>query len=278
MSGGFGKSENTSSQQFSQSVMDEQIPYLQDMWGAGGSLFNMGMPYYGYNMGKGQNVMNQSLQGMQPSWEQQMAGGAYGGLDTTGMVNTAFEDLQNPTTYSQDIYGDIMGGQGNDYADAMKASLTADAEKTLGMNLGALDQRAAASGMSGSSRHGTATGMIADDINTNLQQNLTGIGYDTFDQDLQNKMNIASMADANALAAKQMNMQSAMDLMGGQQGAMYGGLNYGGNLLNAGQQMQMSPWMSGLNYASMLGGPVVLGAGSGSGSGKGKSGYGGVGA
>ena len=276
MSGSLGKSENTSQQSFGQNVYGAQEPYLQNLWGGAQGLFNMGMPYAGYNMSKGQNVMNTALSGMQQPWQQQMQGGAYGGLDTTGMVNTAFQDLQNPTSYTQDIYGNIMGGSGNTYADAMKDSLMTDAQRTSDLTMAQLDQRAAGAGMGGSSRHGVAQALALDDINTNLQQNMADIGYSTFDKDLQNKLNIASMADANALAAKQMNMQSAMDLMGGQQGAMYGGLNYGGNILDAGQQMQMLPWQGGMNYANMMGGPIVLGSGVGGSSGKGKSMAGGM--
>ena len=189
------------------------------------------------------------------------------------MVYDAQQQLANPTTYAQDLYGEIMLGEGNDYVDALTGTLTQQAEETLGMNLASLDQRAAAAGMSGGSRHGVATANIAEDINQNLQSELATMGYETFDQDLQNKLAIASMADTNALMSAQYQADLANQMMMGQQGAMYGGLGYGNMMTGYGMQQQMMPWNTMGAYGGVLGAPTVLGSGTSamSGSGKGKS-------
>ena len=276
MSGSLGKSENQSGQSFNQDVWGGQQPALQDLYGAAAGLFNMGKGDYSRQMQQGQQLQGGTVDAMQQPWQQQMGGGAYGGMDLTGQMNQSIGDIRDYQTQTGGLYADIMGGAGNDYADAMRGQLTSDAEKTLGMNLGALDQRAAAAGMSGGSRHGTATGQIADDINTNLQQNLTGLGYDTFDQDLQNKLNIAQMADTNRLSALTQNQNTIGGMMGGYNQAAQGGLNYGGNMFGYGSQMQQQPWQNLGMYSNVIGAPTMLGSGSGSSSGKGKSTSGGL--
>lgn len=276
MSGSLGKSENTSSQQFGQDVWQPQGDALAQMYGAASGLFGKGAGDYGQQMSQGRNYSNQAMGMMMDPWQAQMGGGAYGGIDATGMVYDAQQQLANPTTYTQDIYGDIMLGEGNDYVDALTGTLTTQAEETLGMNLGALDQRAAAAGMSGGSRHGVATANIAEDINQNLQSELATMGYETFDQDLQQKLDIAQMADTNALASAQTNAMMAQNMMAGQQGAMSGGLGYGNMMTGYGMQQQMMPWQMMGAYGGLLGAPTILGSGSGSASGKGFSTAGGM--
>jgi hypothetical protein len=158
----------------------------------------------------------------------------------------------------------MMGGQGNTYADAMKAGYAADANRATANMLSNLDARAAASGMSGGSRHGTATSQGMYDINSNLQKSLADVGYNTFDKDLQNKLNIAQQADQGTLARQQL----MSNMLGQQQGVSTGALGMGQNMQNLGMGAfapGMMPWQNISNYANALGSPTVLSSGSSSG-------------
>lgn len=271
-SGAFGKSENDSSQNsnFNQNVWGGQAPFLQSMYGQAGNMFNQGIPGMLGSMNKGASMMPQIPGMMNPAWQNQMQGGAYSGMDLTGAMNQSINNLNNYDTQTGDLYAQIMGGQGNTYADAMKDSLTADAQRAMDLGMAGLDQRAAASGMSGSSRHGVAQGLLMNDVNQNLQSNLADIGFSSFDKDLQNKLNIAQMADANKLQALTQNQNTIGNMMGGSQNAMAGGLNFGNNMFGMGQQMQMLPWQLMAGYSGTLGAPTVLGSGTSAGSSSGK--------
>lgn len=150
--------------------------------------------------------------------------------------NFSQADTTNPfgtgPTATQQIYAGIMGGRGNTYADALKNQMQIDANLAQNNMLNNLDQRVASNGMGGSSRLALAQAQGMKDINTNLQRDLTQVGYDTFDKDLINKLNIASQADANRL------------------GAYKAGLDYNSSLANAQNQA------TGLNqtYNSSIGG------------------------
>jgi hypothetical protein len=186
----------------------------------------------------------------------------------------------------------MMGGKGNNYADAMKAQYMIDAQRAQEQMLGNLDARTAGTGTMGSTRQQVAQGMGMRDINQNLQRNLAETGYNTFDKDLQNKLDIARMADTNNLTREQMYMsdrQNAQNLTaqelaaqrgivsGAQQGltglnqmgqdVRTGALGAAGNMQNLGMG-NLAPlsqqWMGLNNYQQALGGPLVLNSGTGS--------------
>lgn len=257
-----GGSKSKSSSVFNESVMKEQIPYLEQMWGAGGNLFNMGYPYFNPMMAGGVGLMDRSVNEMWAPWQQKLGGGIYGDMDTTGMYESAFNQLGAPPSYQRDLYTSIMGGEGNDYVDALGDQMRLESEKTLGSNLAMLDRRAGL--MMGSSPFELATAKTvsesADDLNTRIAQ----LGYETFDKDLAMKLDIAGLADQNWLTASMGRLDSAERAMAAEEAARTGGLNFGGNLYGAGMNQFMMPYQASMFYPQFMGQPIVLGSGNSS--------------
>jgi len=266
MSGGgsYNQSNANNQSNFNQTIPQWQSDALTKMYGAAASTFgNTGSAINAQTPGA-QSYIDQTNQAAMPEWENQLAGGVYQGMDNANALSNSLQQSLSSPTNTQNIYGQMMGGNGNNYADAMKASYTDDANRATDNMLANLDSRAAASGMSGGSRHGVATSQGMYDINSNLQKNLAQTGYNTFNQDLNNKLGIASQADSNTLARQQ--MMSGM--LAQQQGVQTGALNAGGQMQNLGMGSfapTMMPWQNMSNYANSIGSPTVLNSGSSSG-------------
>ena len=281
MSGSFGgsKSESQAQTGFGQDVWGGQADALQNLYGGAGQLFGGAKGGMMPQAQGGQMFQSGAMQAMQQPWQQQMEGGAYSGMDLSGMMNRSVADMQRGgTTNMQDINAMIMGGAGNTYADAMKSQYMQDADRATQQMMGNLDARAVASGMSGGSRHGVAMRGGMEDINRNLQRNLATTGFETFESDLDRKLDIARQADVNVLQRDVQNQNMIAQMMGGQQGAMAGGMQFAPSMMNIGMQQQMMPWQQAGAYSNIIGAPTVLSSGqSGStGSSKGKSASGGV--
>lgn len=266
MSGGgsYNQSNANNKSNFNQTIPQWQSDALTKMYGAAAGTFgNTGNAINAQTPGV-QSYIDQTNSAAMPEWQNQLNGGVYQGMDNANQLsNSLQQSLSNPTATSQ-IYGQMMGGNGNNYADAMKASYIGDANRATDNMLANLDSRAAASGMSGGSRHGVATAQGMYDINSNLQKNLADTGYNTFNQDLTNKLNIAQQADQGTLARQQ--MMSGM--LGQQQGVQTGALNAGGQMQNLGMGSMaptMMPWQNMSNYANSIGSPTVLSSGGSSG-------------
>ena len=266
MSGGgsYNQSKANNQSNFNQTIPKWQSDALTKMYDAAASTFgNTGSAINAQTPGV-QSYIDQTNSAAMPEWKNQLAGGVYQGMDNANALsNSLQQSLSNPTATSQ-IYGQMMGGQGNNYADAMKASYLGDANRATDNMLANLDSRAAASGMSGGSRHGVATSQGMYDINSNLQKQLADTGYNTFDKDLANKLNIAQQADQGTLARQQ--MMSGM--LNAQQGVQTGALNAGGQMQNLGMGSMaptMMPWQNMSNYANSIGSPTVLSSGGSSG-------------
>jgi len=273
MSGGHSKSESENETGFKQDVWGPQSTALTQMYGQMPGVFNQtNTGIQSLTPGATdwmQGVQNQS----QPFWQQQMGGGAFEGMDLQKDYSNA---LASGGGNEQWLDQSIMGGEGNDYADAMKAKMTADATRNLGGNIGMNDLRASNLGQPGSSRHGMVESNLYKDSNDRLMDNINTIGYDTFKDDQDRKMGIARRADTYDM--NRLNNISGM--MGQQQNAMQGGLGYGGQMQNLGMGQfapQMMPWQAANQYAGTLGSPTILGSGSMTGSSDSKSMQGGVG-
>ena len=206
-----------------------------------------------------------------PAWQNQLQGGAYSGMDLQGQYNQALQGGGN----EQFMNNSIMGGQGNNYVDAMRNQMQQDSSQRLGQNLASNDARAAGNQLSGSSRHGIAEQGIYDQSEQNLGRMQTQMGYDTFDKDLERKLGIAQRADTFDMNK----LNNVSNMIGGQQGAMQGGINQGAGMQNLGMGQfapQMAPWQAMGQYSNTIGGPTTLSSGQGSGSsnakGKGASG------
>jgi hypothetical protein len=226
----------------------------------------------GVNMNYGTNQSGNSSSGSsvnsssQNVWEGQQdalenvydsAGNQYGQAINTinglqpqvqGQVSGAFDQAQGG--YGNQLGGGFASGlQGqvgpNAYTDALAGDMMSDAAKIKQQNLGGLDARAAAAGMSGSSGYHNSVNQMADNVDQNTMQGLNQLRFNSQNQGVQNQMNLAGMQDRNQQAGLG-NMQNM------QQGAMN----------------QFNPAMAGLNatgqYGQIIGGPTVLGSSSGS--------------
>ena len=279
VSKGKSGSSSSSSAEFNENVWPVQEPMLQDLFQRGLNLAGNQQqadadinsrwinPEY-----SGNRQMNVGY-ATSPAWQNQLAGGAFSGVD----ANQVLGDIRRSTfapSQSGQLYNQIMGGEGNVYLGGLKDVYHQDAQRTMSDMANTMDARAAGSGMSGSSRHGIAQGIGAEDINRNLQRDIATLGYETFDRDLQNKLGIASMADQNTLARQQM----MMDALGQKQAAMTGGLNYAptmGDIYNRPTESYYNTrnmeWNPLFNAGNLLGSPLVLGSGNMAGSGSSKS-------
>ena len=153
MSGGgsYNQSKANNQSNFNQKIPKWQSDALTKMYGAAASTFGNTGNSINQQMGGAQDYINRTNQSAMPEWQSQLSGGVYKGMDNANALsNSLQQSLSNPTATSQ-IYGQMMGGQGNNYADAMKASYLGDANRATDNMLANLDSRAAASGMSGGS-------------------------------------------------------------------------------------------------------------------------------
>lgn len=270
VSAGGGKSDSKNGWSFNQSIPGFQSKALKNLFNSAQSLY--GDTYSGIKnaTGNAQDLVNAGASSVLPAFNSSLEGGEYKDVNANDILSSINSSINTPTETSK-VYADIMGGQGNNYADALKASYLGDANRATDNMLSNLDARAAASGMSGGARHGIATAQGMYDINSNLQKNLAQTGYDTFNQDLNNKLGIAQQADSNTLQRQQM----LTDMLGQKQNTVNSGMNFGQQVQNLGLGTfapTMMPWNAMQNYAATLGNPIVLSNGSGSGSSKGKGG------
>ena len=248
-------SESETGGSFDQAVFNPEA--FQQMQSQLGNLF----PQTTSNM---QNLMpgaveqqQQIFQQSQPAWQQQMGGGAYQGMDLQNQYSQALQGGGNEQFMNQSI----MGGQGNDYVDAMKQEMQSDAFERLGSGFSNIDQRASMAGQPGSSRHGILQSNMMRDEMDRLGQMQTQLGVESFDTDMQRKMGIAQRADQFDMSK----LQNIGQQLGAQQGAMSGGLNYGSNMQNLGMGQfspSMMPWQAAGAYSNAMGAPTVTGAGS----------------
>ncbi len=179
------------------------------------------------------------------------AGNQYGqAIDQiNGMQPQVQDQVSGAFNQAQGGYGNQLGGgfasglQGqvgpNAYTDALAGDMMSDAAKLKQQNLGGLDARAAAAGMSGSSGYRDQATQMAENVDEQTMQGLNQLRFNSQNQGIQNQMNLAGMQDRN--------QQGAMANMGAmQQGAMN----------------QFNPAMAGLNatgaYGQIIGGPTTL--------------------
>jgi len=210
-----GTSQGTSqsSSQSTQNVWDQQSPYLQDVYGQAQNAFNQGMDSVNGLSPQVQQQMQQAFQQAQGGYGNQMGGGFAGGLQ--GQIGP------------------------NSYVDAMKGQIADDANTLKQQNLGSLDARAAAAGMSGSSGYRDQVARMQDSVDKNAMNQMSNVGYQAHNQGIQNQMNLAGMMDRN----QQFGTQNLQNM---QQGSMN----------------QFNPAMVGMNmagqYAQTIGGPTTL--------------------
>lgn len=269
-SGSKSKSKNQNSYQFNQDIPAFQSAALSKLYKTASGLFGDSNKALGKQIPGATNYMKEVSGSTLPALQDTLSGGVYKNLGVgSQLMDSLAESLKSPSN-TQKVYANIMGGEGNNYADAMKASFVGDANRTRDNLMRTLDARATGSGMSGGSRHGVVQALGNYDINSNLQKNLADVGYNTFDKDLNNKLAIAQQADSNTL-----NRQGMLkEMLGEQQGTVNTGVNQAPGVQNVGMgefAPTMMPWEALARYAATIGAPTVLSSGSGQGSGSSKA-------
>jgi len=260
LGGGKQKQSSNNISQMSQNIFGPQGNALSNLYNTAGNVFNQNQAVSNNGQLFAQQQARQVADQANPAWQQQLNGGATANL---GLGNTLMgslnQSLNNPTN-TQSIYGLMMGGNGNNYADAMKASYIGDANRAADNMNRTLDARATGSGMSGGSRHGVAQARGYYDINSNLQHELANTGYNTFDKDLQNKLMIAQQADQGTLSRQQM----LANMLQNQNQAQSGALQFGEGMQNLGLGT-LAPaaagWSNLQGFQSAIGNPTVLSQG-----------------
>lgn len=259
---GGGKSESSSSQAgqtaFNQDVWGPQGNALRNLYGQLGGLFGQTNQQMQQQIPGAIEQQQQIFDQSMPAFQQQLQGGAFAGMPLQQNYQQALQGGGNEQAINQMI----MGGAGNNYAQAMKNQLAGDAMDRLGRGFAQTDLRASGGGLPGSSRHGLVQADMARRELDRLADQQTNIGYQTFDRDLDRKLGIAQRADQFDLAR----LGSAQNMLGAQQGAMMGGLNFGSGMQQLGMGQfapSMAPWQAANQYASGIGRPTVLGSGSG---------------
>jgi hypothetical protein len=168
-----------------QGVWGHQQPFLNDVYKQGRDSTKTAMGAIRDNRG---NVVD----GVQGAFADGM--GAYGNVAGGG------------------AQAQLLGGMGsNPYVDAMNSQIMSDAGKMKQQTLGSLDGRAAAAGMSGSSGYRNQMTDSFSNIDQNAMNAMANVGYNAFNQDMQNRMALAQGVDQNMTNAANMttNMQNA---------------------------------------------------------------------
>lgn len=211
-----GNQSNSSSSSFNQSSQDvwgAQAPHLENVYGSATDQY-------------GQAI--EQINGMQPMVQDQ--------------VNQTYN--QGSAGYGNQVQGGFASGlQGqvgpNSYVNALAGDMMSDAAKIKQQNLGGLDARAAAAGMSGSTGYHNSANTMANNVDENTMQGMNQLRFNAHNQGVQNQMNLANMMDRNQ---------------------QFGVANTG-NMQQAAMN-QFNPAMAGLNatgmYGQIIGGPTTL--------------------
>ena len=122
MSGYGGMSTSSSSNrsnsggQFGQNVWKGQGNALKDLYSAAGNFFGSQANMMPWAQGFAQQVGNSAM----PAYQGMLNGGAYAGVDAAAIQKSLQDSLGQPSNM-QSINNMIMGGAGNNYADAMRS-------------------------------------------------------------------------------------------------------------------------------------------------------------
>jgi hypothetical protein len=258
--GGTSQSQNSNSggSQFGQNVSNQ--PWLENLYNQAQTQFGNQMGITGGLMPNAVNFQNQQAQGAANANAGMQQGGVYGGLGIGNQLMDSLKQSQNTPSNMQQVNSMIMGGNGNTSLDALKGSLEANAARSNQLNSATNSAQAAASGMSGGSRQGVMDALNQDNTNRNLQNTEAQLGYDSFNSDLQRKLDIAGAADTNTF--------NRQNLMSGMLGQQQNTVNQGIGNTTGIQQLGMGqfnaanqPWQQMQGYQQSIGGPNVLNSG-----------------
>ena len=271
MGGSIGGSKSGSSSSYSQNVMKQQIPFLQQLWGM--ATDNVGQNDYinqiGNSAQNSQDLLN-SLFVSQSNLQNQLAsGGAYG--DSQQYIDMMLNSMGQRSNMGT-MYESIVGGSGNTYVDPLIQQMQQDSAQNLAtlQNANAMD--ATMAGQSGSSRQAMQNAMLGAQANKDLMTQEAQLRQSNYDNDLAMKMAIAQQADYNHQAEQ----DRLLRMIQGSQDSMNNATNMGSllqSLATGGMdnwlKAQQASWNPLNNLANIIGNPIILSKGSGSSKSKG---------
>lgn len=251
--GSFSSSSSRGSSSSTQDIWGAQSPFLKQVYESAAQ-GNTDAQAAIQAMQPGiQNQVNNLAAGGQQGFNQMLAGGAAAGLGPSMVGGMQGNSLQ------QQMLNNYNGQ--NPYLSGMKDQIAQDANRLKQQNLGNLDARAAAAGMSGSSGYRQQVADMAENVDDQALNAMTNLGYQANTQAIQDQMALSGAADQF-----NMNAAGAADQYGMQQAGMMDQnvMNAMGQT-NAMQQSalnQFNPTMAGLNatgaFANIIGGPTTL--------------------
>lgn len=264
MGGSVGKSKSSGGSKSSQSVMSQQIPFLQQLWGM--ATGNVGANDYQSQIGNSaqtSNDMLNSLFGSQSNLQNQLAsGGAYG--NTQQYIDKLMGSMGQRSNLGS-MYESIVGGSGNSYVDPLIDSLRSDSAQNLQTLRNQNAGTAADMGQSGSSRQAMEDAMLGAQANRDLTTQENALRQGAYDKDLAMKMGIAQQADTN----RQSEQDRLLSMIQGSQDSMNQAGNFGsllqsiaGGMTAPWLQAQQGAWNPLNNLANIIGNPTILGSGS----------------
>lgn len=212
-SGNQSSSSGSSFNQSSQDVWGAQAPHLENVYGSATDQYGQAID---------------QINGMQPMVQDQ--------VNQTYGQGAAGYGNQAQGGFAQGLQGQVGP---NSYVNALAGDMMSDAAKIKQQNLGGLDARAAASGMSGSTGYHNSANQMANNVDEQTMQGMNQLRFNAHNQGVQNNMNLAGMMDRNQ---------------------QFGVANTG-NMQQAAMN-QFNPAMAGLNatgmYGQIIGGPTTL--------------------
>ena len=242
------------SSQSSQDVWSGQSPFLQQVYQSAAA-GNADAQAAIQNLTPGiQNQIGDLSQSGMNAYNQQLAGGNAANLGPSQVAGMQGGGLQ------QQMLNEYNGQ--NPYMAGMKDQIADDAQRLKQQNLGSLDARAAAAGMSGSSGYRNQVGDMMESVDDQALNAMTNLGYQSNNQAIQDRIRLSGAADQYNMQAAGAGDQYAMQ----QAGMMDQNVSSGLGQTNALQQSAMNqynPAMMGQQAAAMfgqtIGGPTVLG-------------------
>lgn len=258
-----GLNSSISNSNYGQNVWSGQSNALQSLYNAANNLFNNSVSGISGQTNNAVNSANAVTNSTINALNSQLNGGAYSSIDANRLQNNIYDSMNTPS-YTQQVYNQILGGSGNTYGSQLANTLQTQANRSYNNTLNSIDQRAAGSGMGGSSRQGIAQGIAAHDINNDLLSNLAQVGYDSYNTDLSNKLAIANQADTNSVSRQTL----LSNLLSNRQNASTNALSSAGsvqNLASGGSNQYLTPFSALSQYASTIGSPTTLSSGTSSG-------------
>ena len=258
----------------SQKVWNPQARALGGMYNQAGRLYHNQLGLQNQFQNFGMNTVNPYMASLNP-YMMQGFGGLMGGGQQGQFAQQMSPELQasyaqslgpQGPTNTQRMYQDIIGGQGNTYVDPLVDDMYNQAWK--GLDRGAFKnsaQAAAQSGNMGNYSRQMDNSAYAADTMSDVRSKEMALRAGAYDKDLNWKMDIANMADSNALQDRMNAQRQLSGFMGaGDQNTM-GALNQGQmmqqmgmGMMNPWMAMMQAPWNSLNNMANIIGDPTVL--------------------